>query len=82
MLGLPSWAGFSLVEVSRGYSLLGLHEASHCGGFSCCGAQALGCESFSSCSLWAQWLRLLSSRTGVLEGHTSLVGKGIYTGCT
>ena len=23
MLGLQSWAGFSLVEVSRGYSLLG-----------------------------------------------------------
>ena len=30
--------------------------ASHCGGFSCCRAQAWGLASFSSCSTWAQYL--------------------------
>ena len=33
--------GLSLVVVSRGYSSLGC-VVSHCGGFSCCGARALG----------------------------------------
>ena len=30
--------------------------ASHCGGFSCCRAQARGLAGFSSCSMWAQYL--------------------------
>ena len=34
-------ADFSLVEVSGGYPSCGV-LSSHCGGFSCCGAQALG----------------------------------------
>ena len=35
--------------------------ASHCSGFSCCGAQALrGVDS--RCSTWAQYLQLLGSR--------------------
>ena len=34
-------AGFFLVAVSRDYPLLRA-RASHCGGFSCCGARALG----------------------------------------
>ena len=29
-------------------------QASHCGGFSCCRAWALGHTGFSSCSIWAQ----------------------------
>ena len=28
-------------------------QASHCGGFSCCGVQALEHVSFASCSAWA-----------------------------
>ena len=31
--------------------------ASHCGGFSCCRAQALGCLGFSSCDTWVYLLR-------------------------
>ena len=38
MLGFCCCAGFFLVAVSKGYS-----PVAHCGGFSCCGAQALGC---------------------------------------
>ena len=37
---LPSWGAW----------------VSHCGGFSGCGAQALGSLGFSSCSMWAQSL--------------------------
>ena len=33
--------GLSLVVASRGYSLFGAQD-SHCSGFSCCGAWALG----------------------------------------
>ena len=51
-LGLPCCPGFSLAAASRAYSLV----ASHCGGFSCCGARALGHKSFSRCSTWAQQL--------------------------
>ena len=29
-------------------------QASHCGGFSYCGAQGVGCTGLSSCSTWAQ----------------------------
>ena len=39
--GLCHCNGFSLVVANGDYSLVG-GEASHCGGFSCCGAQALG----------------------------------------
>lgn len=38
-------------------------SVSHCGGLSC-GAQALGCLGFSSCSMWARFVRYLAS--GVL----------------
>ena len=49
VLGLHCCVGFSLVAVSRGT----LHcpvRASHCGGLSCCRAQAPGWPGFSSCS--------------------------------
>ena len=41
VLGLCCCTGFSLVV-----------QASHCSGFSCCGAQVLGCSGFSGCSFW------------------------------
>ena len=46
--------------------------ASHCRGFSFCGAQALGCVDFSNHSMWAQELRHESSRGHRLQqlGHT------------
>ena len=34
--------GLSLVAESGGYALAEMHRASHCGGLSCCRAQALG----------------------------------------
>ena len=40
-LGLHCCTGFSLVVANRGCSSCRV-QASHCGGFSCCGAQALG----------------------------------------
>ena len=39
--------------------------ASHCCGFSCCQAQALGHMGFSTCSTWAQNLWLKGSRVQV-----------------
>ena len=53
MLGLHCCVGFSLGRASRGYSSCGM-QASHCGGFSCCRAQALGHVGFSNCDTWAQ----------------------------
>ena len=58
-------------------AVLGLRcgaQASHCGGFSCCGAQALGAQAtvvairrLSSCGAWA-WL---------LHGMWDLPGPGL-----
>ena len=42
-LGLHCRTGFSLVSASGGYSS-GRAQASHCGGFSYCGAWAIGCK--------------------------------------
>ena len=42
----------SLVAASRAYSSFGA-QASHCSGFFCCGARALGHTGFSSCGSWA-----------------------------
>ena len=53
--------GLSLVRASRrGYSLVAVAWASHCSGFSCCQAQALGHMGFSSCGSWTQEHRLNS----------------------
>ena len=50
-------------ERERKSATLQLHvRASRCGGFSCCGAWALGYSGFRSCSLWPQWLLLSGSR--------------------
>ena len=37
-------------------------QVSHCGGFSCFKAQALGHAGFTNCGLWAQYLQLTGSR--------------------
>ena len=55
MLGLCCCMGFSLVAVSGDCYAAVVCWASHCGGFSCCGAQVLRCTGFSSCGTWA-WL--------------------------
>ena len=49
--------GFSLVR-RIGATLLRGKQAFHCSGFSC-GAQALGCMGFSSCSPWSPEHRLM-----------------------
>ena len=65
--------GLSLVVASRGYAGCGA-RASHCGGFSCRGAQALGCEGVSSCGTWAPKLWLTGSRAQALQSwYTGLV---------
>ena len=60
--------------------------ASHCDGFSCCGAQALGrwasvvvACGLSSCGLWAPKHRLSScvTRALLLRGMWSLPGPGL-----
>ena len=43
MLGLHCCVGFSLVVESGGHSLVVVRRLLNCGGFSCCGAWALGC---------------------------------------
>ena len=52
----------SLVVVSGCYSSSGA-QASHCGGFSCFWARALGRADFRTCSTWDQQLQPLGSRT-------------------
>ena len=64
--------------------------ASHCGGFSCCTARALGHTGFSSCSAWAQycsspgsrapmdsWLNNCGAQTLLVHGMCDLLGPGI-----
>ena len=41
-----------------GFSLCQARGAPHCSGFCCGGARVPGCSGFSSCSTWAQYLRL------------------------
>ena len=57
VLGLRCCAGFSLVVVIRGYSLLQCTVFSLCG-FSCCRAQALELVGFNSCNSQALEHRL------------------------
>ena len=65
-------AGFSLVAVSRGLLSGCGAGASHCGGFSCCRACALGCLGFRSCSFWAPEHRLsCSAARGILQDQES-----------
>ena len=77
VLGLRCCSGFSLVAVSRSYS--GCHvPASYCSGFSC-GAWALGCLGFSSCSsrVLEQSLRTCGAQAWLLHGMWNLPRSGI-----
>ena len=59
MLGLCWCSGFSLVVTIRGWLLSSCGTwPSHCSGFSCCWAQALGQVGFSSCDIWVQVVAL------------------------
>ena len=53
-LGLHCCSGFSIFAVSGVCPPVAGVWASHHGGFSCCGAQALDLAGFRSCSTWAQ----------------------------
>ena len=57
VLGLPCCVSFSLVAVSRGYSLVAVWRFLICCGFSCYRTQAIGHAGFSSCGLrsWGSW---------------------------
>lgn len=56
-LGLCCGTGFPPAVKENGPLLPSCSaHASHCGGFSCCGAQTLGCSGSSSCNDWA-WAR-------------------------
>ena len=61
MLGLCCCAGFSLVVMRGGYSLV-VMKGLLIVVTSCCGVQALGHTSFSSCGTWAQELWFPGSR--------------------
>ena len=86
MLGLHCCArAFSLIAASGGCSSLGA-QASHRGGFSCCGAQALGtwasvvvARGLSSCDSQALERRLSScgARALLLHSMWDLPGPGI-----
>ena len=59
-------------------------RASHCSGFSCCRAQALGHAGFHSCSPWAPEHRLNSCGTRVkllcsMWTRVSCIGGGFFT---
>ena len=64
--------------------------ASHCGGFSCCRAQALGHRDFSSCSIWAQelwhWGVVMVQHVGSSctedQTHVPCIGRWIPIHCT
>ena len=61
-LGLHCREGFSLAAANGGYSLINHSRASHCPGFSCCRARALGHTGFSSCAMGTRQLWLLGFR--------------------
>ena len=66
--------GLSLFAVSRGYSSLRCTRASHCGSFSCCGAQALvTCASVVA----ARGLSSCGTRAQLLHGMWDLPGPGL-----
>ena len=89
MPGLRCYAGISLAAASRGCSI-GSVWASHCGGFSCCRAEALGHVDFSGAGnavsgpglqsadsmVVVQGLRCSAAR-GILPGHVSCIDRQI-----
>ena len=89
VLGLRHCMGFSLVAASRATFWLQYagFSASHCGGFSCCRASALGHTGFHSCQTWApqsqlpgckaQAQQLWPTMTYLLHGMCDLPESGI-----
>ena len=63
MLGLRWCVGFFSSCHTQGLLSSCGTQASHCSGFSCFGAQALGQRRFSGCGTWTQQLWLLGSIT-------------------
>ena len=77
----------SLVEVSRDLSWL--QRRAHCGGFSCCGAQALGtwasvvaAHGLSSCDTWLRCSRHVESSCTRDRTHIPCIGRWILIHCT
>ena len=55
-------------------------QVSHCGGFSCCRARALGHAGFSGCDTWAQFLRGMWNHPGpAVETISPAVAGGFLT---
>ena len=86
MLGLRCSARTFSSRGERGLLFVAVHRASHCGGFSCCGAQALGAQAsvveahrLSSCGSRALERRLSScgARAWLLRGMWDLPGPGL-----
>ena len=81
LLGLPYCPGFSLVAAS-GATLCHGEWASHCGGFSCCGARVLE-NTGSSCCPWgsvAVASRLWSTGSvAVMHGFSGSAACGIFS---
>ena len=71
------WLCWILVAVCTTLSCAA--RASHCGGFSCCRAWALGYTGFSSCGSWAleHWLSRCSTWTYMLYGMWDPFSPGI-----
>ena len=68
----------SLVVPSRGYFL----AVSHCSGFSCCGAQALGYIGFNGCGTWAQQASaLVAHGLSCPEACRVLLDQGLFDPC-
>ena len=79
VLGLRCCGGFFSSSDERGLLPSCDAKASHCGGFSCFRAQALGCLDYSDCGSRALGRRLGSCGTwaSLLRGMWDLPGSGI-----
>ena len=72
VLGLCCCAGFSLVVMTRGYSLVALCRLLIA--VACCGAQVLGCSDFSSCGSKLQ----STASIVVAHGLSCSAARGIF----
>ena len=52
-------------------------QASHCGGFSCCRAQALGLMGFSSCGVGLVSLQHVESSWARIQTHVPSIGRRV-----
>ena len=81
MLVFVAARGLSLVAVSKSYTSLQC-TASHCSGFSCCRAQAVGHVGFSTCGAGALLFRGMWGlpRSGIEPVSLALQGRFLLTG--